>query len=126
MLEAEAVLGIINLYQQGIVELLHSDALRYEIEQIPNDQRKVFATETLQDATEYISFTDGIVLRAKVLEQVNIKPLDALHVACAEAAEAVYFCTCDDRLIKRLKGVSGLVVKVKVVTPLELIQEVLS
>lgn len=123
MLEAEAVLGVISLHQQGVIQFIHSDALRYEIEQIPNEERRVFATETLQEAEVYIDFTERIVLRARTLEQVNVKPLDALHVACAEEASAVYFCTCDDRLIKRLRVVADLAVRV--VTPLELIQEVL-
>lgn len=123
MLEAEAVLAIIGLHQQGAVELINSDALRYEIEQTPNPQRKVFATETLQATEVYISFTEQLIARAKELEQKGIKPLDALHVASAEEAKATYFCTCDDRLTKRLKSLAALAVTA--VTPLELIQEVL-
>jgi len=62
-------------------------------------------------------------VRARVLEQGGIKPLDALHVASAEAGNAAYFCTCDDRLLKRLLARTDL--QVTVVTPLELIQRVL-
>ncbi|MFP4439316.1 MAG: PIN domain-containing protein [Chloroflexaceae bacterium] len=123
MLEAEAVLSVIGLSQQGAVELVHSDALRYEIERTPNLQRKLFAIESLQSATRHINFTERVIDRAKELEQSGIKPLDALHVASAEEAEATFFCTCDDRLVKRLKSLSALTVTV--VTPLELIQEIL-
>ena len=36
--------------------------------------------------------------RATILEALGLKPLDALHVAAAEAAAAEVFLTCDDRL----------------------------
>jgi predicted nucleic acid-binding protein len=38
------------------------------------------------------------------LEQAGVKALDALHLACAEAAGAERFLTCDDRLIRRYSG----------------------
>ena len=34
----------------------------------------------------------------------TLKPLDALHVASAEAAGADYFLTCDDRLPRHYTG----------------------
>lgn len=120
--EAEAILNIITLSQQGKVELIHSDALEYEIDRTPNAQRKLFATEVLQNTTLRISFTEAVITRAKELEQFGLKPLDALHFASAEAAEVQYFCTCDDRFIKRLRALPKNAVTV--VTPLELIQEV--
>lgn len=46
---------------------------------------------------------------------------DALHLASAEAAEADFFCTCDDRFLKRAKEVGP---STKVVSPLELIAEI--
>jgi predicted nucleic acid-binding protein len=32
----------------------------------------------------------------------GIKPLDALHLASAESGKADYFCTCDDKIIKKI------------------------
>ena len=122
-LEAEAMLGIIGLQQKGILEIVHSDALHFEINRTPDQQRKLFATEILKDAVTYVSFSQEIVTRAKNLEQEGMKPLDSLHVACAEHAKVRYFCTCDDRLIKRLKTVG--LMNLLIVTPLELIQELL-
>jgi predicted nucleic acid-binding protein len=122
-LEAEAILAVIALSQQGGVELVHSDALLFEISRIPHPQRKTFAIEVLKNAPMHIAFSQEVIGRAHVLEQSGIKPLDALHVASAEAAEVHYFCTCDDRLWKRLRSLTTILVPV--VTPLELIQEVL-
>ena len=46
---------------------------------------------------------------------------DALHLALAEAAGVDYFCTCDDRLLRRIRQIQGL--KVKAVSPIQLIEE---
>ena len=41
-------------------------------------------------------------------------------LASAEEAEADYFCTCDDKFLRKAKAISDL--KVKAVSPLELIE----
>ena len=51
-----------------------------------------------------------------------MKPLDALHLASAVEADADFFCTCDDRLLKRARGTqTG---RTRVVSPLDLVTEV--
>jgi predicted nucleic acid-binding protein len=52
-------------------------------------------------ATAHQLVDESIRQRANLLAENSIKPLDALHVACAETATANYFVTCDDRLIRR-------------------------
>ena len=42
--------------------------------------------------------------RARELEKQGLRSMDALHLACAEAAETDCFLTCDDRIVKRYKG----------------------
>jgi len=42
-------------------------------------------------------------VRAEEMEQQGLKAIDALHLACAEAAHADYFITCDDEVIRRYK-----------------------
>ncbi|MCS7222906.1 MAG: PIN domain-containing protein, partial [Anaerolineae bacterium] len=54
--------------------------------------------------------------------QYGIKPLDALHLALAETGRVDYFCTCDDRLRKQVQRIEDLAVRV--VSPIELIQEI--
>lgn len=44
--------------------------------------------------------------------------LDALHLALAEAAGEDYFCTCDDKFLKKAKAMTDL--KTKAVSPIEL------
>jgi hypothetical protein len=45
-----------------------------------------------------------------------------LHLACAEAAEADYFCTCDDKFLKKAKALTDN--KTTAVSPLELIEAI--
>lgn len=59
--------------------------------------------------------------RARVLAEAGVKPLDALHLSCAVEAGVDYFCTCDDRLLKRARA--ALTGTAKVVSPLELVGE---
>ena len=48
--------------------------------------------------------------------------MDALHLASAIEAKADYFCTCDDKFLKKAKAMDTL--QTKAVSPLELITEV--
>lgn len=54
----------------------------------------------------------AIRVRAKELEADGLRGVDAVHVACAEAVGADYFCSCDDRLLRRARTIEGLRVKV--------------
>lgn len=64
---------------------------------------------------------DQIGTRALALESRGFKAFDALHIACAEFSMADFFCTCDDRILGKAKQQSDM--SVKVVSPLELAQE---
>lgn len=58
----------------------------------------------LQLAKSYQEVNDATVERAQELQQQGLGTVDALHVACAEAAGSDYFLTCDHRLIRRYQG----------------------
>ena len=53
----------------------------------------------------------------------GIKPLDAAHVAIAIQNQVSYFCTSDDKLLKKLKSLT-LETNTRFVSPLELVNEV--
>ena len=120
--EAEAVLGILALCGFGKAELLHSDALEFETERNPNPVRRDYVEDTLANATDFIIVTTAVEHRAQVYGNRGIKPLDAWHLASAVEGGADYFCTCDDKLLKRARQVdTG---GTRPVSPLELIEEV--
>jgi predicted nucleic acid-binding protein len=120
--EAEAVLTILNLVESGDLELLSSEVLQFEIARIPDMQRQAMARETLTLAIQELKLIDEIEAQAAVFVKAGIKPMDALHLASASWAKSDYFCTCDDKLLKKSKKFKTL--NTKVVSPLQLIAEV--
>jgi predicted nucleic acid-binding protein len=122
VLESEAVLGIIGLCETGQLELVSSEVLVFEVNRNPQIIRREFGLEVLSKASSFVALNQQIEQRARDLHKLGIKPLDALHLASAEEVQVDYFCTCDDKFLKKAKAVSD--VKTKVVSPLELIQEI--
>jgi len=120
--EAEAILGVLALCEEEQVVLMSSDTLLFELNRNPHPVRKEYALKVLAKSTSFVP-TDGEVEKsARRFQAEGIKPLDALHLASAVVGNADYFCTCDDRFLRRAKAVdTG---QTKVVSPLELITEV--
>src|SRR5262249_50082770 len=120
-LEAEAVLTILGLVENGDLGLISSDALEFEVERTSDSERRGAAKEILRLASETIRLDDDIETEAAELVASGFKPLDALHLAFATDAEVEYLCTCDDKFRKRAQRTKSL--KVAVVSPLELIDK---
>lgn len=121
-LEAEAILGILALSDAGQVEIVSSEAIIYENEQNPLPVRREHSRAVFIRAKSIVTLTDDVKARSSQFLEFGIKPLDALHLASAEASKAVYFCTCDDQLLNRSRDINSL--KVKVISPLDLIREI--
>ncbi len=120
-LEAEAVLAVLTECSEGQITLVASEVLQFEIERIQDPLRSTHAYEALSKATSYIDATEAVLERAGNLRDLGISPLDALHLASAIEAGADFFCTCDDKLLRKAK--SMMIEGTKVVSPLELIVE---
>lgn len=119
--EAEAILNVIGLWESGQIELVSSQALIFEAEQISLVERKAYILNVLSKANLFCQTSKQIKEQAQVFVNSGIKPLDALHLAFSVEAQADYFCTCDDRFLRRAKEANTL--HTKVVSPLELITE---
>lgn len=118
LIEAEAVLGILSYVEKNKIILVNSDILEYEASNIPNALRRFNSQSVLKLAASFIKLEKRIEKRASELNDVGIQALDSLHIASAEAAKVDYFCTCDDKLISKTRRIE---LKIKVVTPIELI-----
>lgn len=121
VLEGEAVLGILSLCEQGDAELIASDALVFETERNPNPARREYARAALSRAKITVVLNEQVEKRARELNGSGFEPLDALHLASAEEARADYFCTCDDRLLKKAKAFPSFTMRI--MSPIELAQE---
>ena len=117
----EAGLGIIAYCESGQAQLVSSPALEFEAGRNPHPIRKAHALSILGRVPLAVGLSPDVEQRARVFVQAGLKPLDALHFSCAAEAGADYFCTCDDRLLKRARAAhTGMP---KVVSPLELVAE---
>ena len=100
-LETQAVILILQMVEAKLIELVSSSVLEYENSRNPYAIKQRFMNQYLQIAIMRQQVNEPIRQRAEQLELQGIKPIDALHVACAEAANSNYFITCDKRLINR-------------------------
>ena len=121
-LEATAVLAILAACEQARLTLVSSDILVFENEQNPHPQRRTFVAEVLKTAPIHTDLSDAITQRAQFFVHQGVKAIDALHLAAAELASVDYFCTCDDRFLRRARTLSDL--QIKPISPIEFIQEV--
>jgi len=87
-------------------ELISSETLLFEVQKTPNIHRKHYVLNVLNKGRVFISLNDDIKKRARALNKIGIKTVDVLHLACAEAAAADYFGTCDDKFLKKAKALT--------------------
>jgi hypothetical protein len=120
-LEAVAVLGLLDYCRTGGAALASSDALVYEASRNPHPVRRAHAEAILEEATVYQALTATVEARADALVAAGLQPLDALHLASAEAVGVDYFCTCDHQLLRR--GSALALPPLRVVEPILLITE---
>ena len=85
----------------------------------PHPDRQAHVDEVLHLGWVYIPTNKVVLQRAKQYEAQGIKPFDALHLTSAVEAGVAYFCTTDDRLLR--KGKAADTGPVSVVSPLELV-----
>ena len=106
---------------EKLILFISSDALLFEAKKISIPERKTYVFEVLSKAKIFIPKSNQVQEKAREFVTLGIKPLDALHLASAIVAQADYFCTCDDRLLRRGKIINTL--STSVVSPSELIME---
>jgi len=91
----------------------------YENSKNPYVERREWVNGCLKLSKLNLVMNVSIKKRAREREKEGIKPIDALHLACAELGKVDYFITCDDKVIKRYVG--G---KMSVFNPVEFILKV--
>jgi hypothetical protein len=79
---------------------VRSPAHDFENEQNPREDRRLATRLWLQTATVSVAASHPTGDRARALAALGFAPLDALHLAFAEASAARWFVTTDDRLLK--------------------------
>lgn len=120
--EARAIMDVVALIEEGRISLVSSSVLQSECERNPDLLRQRIAEYVLGLANEIITVDADVQQRSRSYRALGLKPMDAAHLACAVHAGVQFICTCDDKFLHRAQKLdTGLT---RVVSPLELIQEV--
>jgi predicted nucleic acid-binding protein len=120
-IEAEAVISIIELIEENKIELVTSSIVEMESKKTPDPERVKFGSKILSLSTKKINLSDKIIKRAKEFEKMNVKAIDALHLAIGDIEKIDYVCTTDDRFIKQAVKIKNL--KTRIVSPIKFIEE---
>lgn len=114
-LETLAFAVILQMIDAGSVTLVSSSVLSYENSRNPFPTRRRWVARCLTSAGFYQRVDGDIRARAEELEEAGLRPLDALHLACAEAAASSIFLTCDDHVANHYRG------ELKVMNPVDFV-----
>ena len=101
-LQTEAKLYVQDLIRGGSLPLVWSAIMDIENEANPDLNRKEAISGWQQAACVDVSVSDNVEITANKLALMGIKPMDALHVACAMDAKADYFLTTDKALLRKM------------------------
>lgn len=119
-LESSAMITVLAMIENKSFALVSSEVLLFENSRNPFEEWRVFVSSVLAHAKIVQTINPTLLNRAQQIESANgISGLDALHLACAEKLKCEYFITCDDRIVRKYKGV------VKAVNPIQFTIDVL-
>lgn len=123
-LEAEAVLTILRRVEAGVWEMAGGEVVDFETDRMADLERRQRVRALAGLATKKFLVDNGAKLRAQEWIGLGLKPVDALHLACAEHAGVDVLLTTDDQFL-RVVHRTGLA-RVRVNNPLPWLNEVLS
>ena len=117
VLETLAKLNIQQQMRDGILEYVWSSVLDFEISKSRFLDRSLQIMPWAKGAVINVQIDDSIRFRAKEFENNGLKAMDALHVACVEAAEYDWFFTTDRGILKKARNLTSM----RVANPVEFI-----
>ena len=122
-LEAEAIVTILASCESRALSLVGSETVDLEVARIPDFAKRRKVRQTTALASHWQEISEDVLSRAAMLQEVGIRAMDALHIACASVAQADVFLTTDDELERKARGVesSG---GITVINPIQWLVEV--
>lgn len=104
LLESISMLVLFSFIESGITEIVSSEGLIFETENNPFEEKRDFVLNLLNKSKIYLTIDKEVLNRAEALERINIKGIDAFHIALSEKNNIPYFLTVDDGIIKKYQG----------------------
>ncbi len=117
-LQTEAKLHVQEKIREGSLTLVWSAMMDIENIANPDLNRKSAIADWRQIAIADVAISPQVEALAETLVRLGVKPMDALHVACAIEARADYFLTTDKALLRKMANHSD----IKVVDPVDFIR----
>lgn len=127
--ESEAFLEIADIVFGGEIEVVSSDYVKFEVEQIlnPLKRKDVRGFERNLSSVNVASGRRLVALARVFSSKCSLNPLDALHVSAACLGKAVFLITCDDEVLNRTICIEELAAekgyRLKVRNPVNYLQE---
>lgn len=121
-MESEAVLLVLRQFDVGAWTHVSSNMAVAEILAGSDTERRNRMLEMLPPSSAIMEITEAVLRRAEAIEQLGIRPADAVHVAVAEAQRADVLLTCDDKLLRAARRHSRML-RVRVCDPLTWMSE---
>ena len=118
-IETEAKLYIQEQIKAGKLNLVWSYILDFENEQSPFIERKISISKWKKFAVSDVEESETLLKTANSLQKSGLKSKDALHLASAIEANAEYFITTDDGILKKTSKFD----KILVVNPTDFIKK---
>ena len=107
-LETEAKLAIQEKIKTGQLALAWSYIIDYENQANPFLERRLEIQRWKELADTFIDETEQTLTRLDQLTNLGLKPLDALHVACALASSCQYFLTVDRSILGKAARITSI------------------
>lgn len=101
-LQTEAKLHVQDLIRKGELLLAWSAVMDIENLANPDINRKLAVADWKKLSSVDVSVGENIEKVAEALAVIGVKPMDALHVACAIEAKTAYFLTTDKALLRKM------------------------
>ncbi|MFO0794357.1 MAG: PIN domain-containing protein [Candidatus Brocadiaceae bacterium] len=118
-LETEAKLNIQEKIKSGDISLGWSYILDFENNANPFLERRIEIQKWKVLANSFVNETEEILSEMDKLTSISLRPIDALHIACAIALKCDFFLTVDKGILKKSTEIS----QIKALNPINLISE---
>lgn len=118
-LETEAKLHIQGMVKAGTLALGWSYVLDYENAANPYEERRAEIHRWSEIADRHVEETPGILDAMRDAIVKGLKPLDALHLACAMAMQCEFFLTVDKGMLRR----AGAFDNIRICSPVDFVME---
>ncbi len=100
--EANAFLKIVDEVKAGVLNLLGSGILNFEINEIIDKEKHAKIKSNLELCKEHIRSSEEIFKLGRAIQKdCHIGARDAFHIASAILGNARYFLSCDNKVIQK-------------------------